>query len=70
MNISDIQLIRIGQPKYYKFDETFSTPTLFVSSEHEIYTKSITRPLILLFQTEIDPEYDIIFQIDKLLQTA
>jgi hypothetical protein len=70
MNISDIQLIRIGLAKHYKFDESFSTPTLFVSSEHEIRTKIITKPLTLLFHSgEIDPDCGFIFQIDAILQT-
>ena len=69
MNISDIQLIRIGSPKFYKFDEYFSTPTLFVSSEHEIYNTVTVKPLILLLQTEIDPESGFVFKIDNLLYT-
>jgi hypothetical protein len=67
MNICDIQLIRIGACTSYKFDESFSLPTLFVSSEREIRTLSISKPLLLIIQTTIDIDFDLIFQIDKIL---
>ena len=66
MSIFDIQLIRIGASKYFKFDQSFSTPTLFAASEHEI-TSSGTKQLLFIIKTDIEPDYDFIFQLDNLL---
>lgn len=69
MNIFDIQLVRIGTSRDNRFDELFSTPTCFVTSEHELHSNISSKPLLLVLQTEIDQDYDFVFQIDKLLYT-
>lgn len=70
MNITDIQLIRISKTKFdCRFDTFFSTPPIFVDSIHEIRPDGGSKSLALILRDNVSPEYDLVFQIDKLLYT-